>query len=272
MKSSFSKKLINAPYLVWSIIFIVVPLIVVAYYTFTDANGSFTADNITDLVRFKEEFLISLLYAAVATVISLVIAYPFAYCMSRTKVSTQRMMMLLVMLPMWMNLLIRTYSWMNILANTGLINSLLRTFGLQPVKMLGTPFAVILGMVYNYLPYMVLPIYNVMAKIDRSLLEAADDLGANGLNRLRKVVMPLSVPGVISGITMVFVPSISTFYISQKLGNGKILMIGDIIERQFIQTANYNLGASLSFVLMILILICMAVMNRFDNGEGEMIV
>jgi spermidine/putrescine transport system permease protein len=182
-------------------------------------------------------------------------------------------MMLLIMLPMWMNLLIRTYSWMNILERNGVINSVLGTIGIEPLKMIGTPGAVILGMAYNYLPYMILPIYTVMSKIDPSLFEAADDLGANAWQRIRRVVMPMSLPGIVSGITMVFVPSVSTFYISQKLGGGKIMLIGDAIERQILQEDNFNLGASISFVLMIMIIVSMLIMNRFAEGdEGGIIV
>ena len=180
--------------------------------------------------------------------------------------------MMLVMLPMWMNLLIRTYSWMNILEKNGIINNLLTGIGLEPIKMIGTPGAVIFGMVYNYLPYMILPIYTVMSKIEPSLLEAAEDLGCNGFNKMRRVIMPLSLPGVISGITMVFVPSVSTFYISQKLGDGKIMLVGDAIERQMQAAYNYNLGASISLVLMIMIIISMAVMNKFSDEEGGLVI
>ena len=272
-KKSFAATLVGAPYIVWAAIFIVVPLIMVVYYTFTDPSGAATFDNVTSLVEYKDTFVRSLVYSLIATAICLLVGYPFAYAVSRMSENVQRLMMLLIMLPMWMNLLIRTYSWMNILERNGIINSVLRPLGVaEPLKMIGTPGAVILGMVYNYLPYMILPIYTVMSKIEPSLFEAADDLGANAWQRLRRVVMPLSLPGVISGITMVFVPSISTFYISQKLGGGKIMLIGDTIERQ-IQQNNFNLGASISFVLMILILISMAIMNRFaDDGEGGIIV
>ena len=272
LNNSLGKKLLNAPYLVWSAIFIVVPLAVVAYYAFTDANGNFTLQNIVELGTYKDTFLLSIVFSFIATVVCLLLAYPFAYFMSQMKASSQRMMMLLIMLPMWMNLLIRTYSWITILDNKGIINSLLGMFGIGPIKMLGTPFAVILGMIYNYLPYMILPIYNIMVKIEGPLIEAADDLGANAWNKLRRVILPMSLPGVVSGIIMVFVPSISTFYISQKLGEGKYMMIGNAIERQFMESANYNLGASLSLVLMILILICTAIMNRFSDSEGGEIV
>ena len=180
--------------------------------------------------------------------------------------------MMLVMLPMWMNFLIRTYSWITILANTGLINTFLGKLGIGPLQLINTPGAVILGMIYNYLPYMILPIYSVMSKLDNSLLEAAGDLGSNALSKLSRVILPLSMPGVISGITMVFVPSVSTFYISQKLGGGKNMLIGDVIEMQFQSSYNYNLGAALSLVLMVLILICVAVMNRFADDDGGVII
>lgn len=272
-KRSMLSQLVGAPYIVWSAIFIVVPLFLVIYYSFTDKSGAFTLDNLAALGNYKDTFITSIVYSLIATVITLVIAYPFAYAVSHSGANTQRMMMLLIMLPMWMNLLIRTYSWMNILERNGVINSILGMIGIEPVKMIGTPGAVILGMVYNYLPYMILPIYTVMSKIEPSLFEAADDLGANSWQRLRRVVMPLSLPGVISGITMVFVPSVSTFYISQKLGGGKILLIGDAIERQIQQQYNYNLGAAISLVLMIMIIISLAVMNRFaDSDEGGIIV
>ncbi len=263
-----------SPYIVWSTIFIVVPLLMVVYYAFTDKTGAFTLKNINGLQGYAETFLISLLYALVATVISLIIAYPFAYAMNNCSPSVRRMLTMLIMLPMWMNFLIRTYSWITILAKTGIINKILGVFGIGPLQLINTPGAVILGMVYNYLPYMILPIYTVMSKLDNSLLEAAADLGSSPISRLRRVIIPLSMPGVISGITMVFVPSVSTFYISQKLGGGKTLLIGDVIEMQFQSSYNYNLGASLSLVLMILILISLAIMNHFadsDDGGGILI-
>ncbi len=260
---------LNAPYVVWAGIFVVVPLFIVLVYAFTDANGNFSFDSIIALKDYWNNFLLSLLYSLVATVVTLIIAYPFAYALSKTPAKTQKIQMMLVMLPMWMNLLIRTYSWMNILDQNGIINQILLSMKLKPVTFLGTPGAVIFGMVYNYLPYMILPIYTVMAKMDNSLVEAARDLGCNGFNVWRKLILPLSMPGVISGITMVFVPSVSTFYISQKLGNGKIMLIGDTIERQMQALNNYNLGAALSLVLMILILVSMFIMNRFADSTGE---
>ncbi len=271
-KTSIGKPFVASPYVVWSVIFIIVPLIMVAYYSFTDANGNFTLSNLAALSNYKEIFLISVLYAVVATVITLLISYPLAYFMTKTKLSTQGTLMMLVMLPMWMNFLIRTYSWISILANTGIINTFLSKLGIGPLQLINTPGAVILGMIYNYMPYMILPIYSAMSKLDNSLLEAAGDLGSNAFSKLRRVIIPLSMPGVISGITMVFVPSVSTFYISQKLGGGKNMLIGDVIEMQFQSSYNYNLGAALSLVLMVLILICLAVMNRFSKDDDGGII
>lgn len=272
-KTSFLSKLINAPYIVWSVLFIVAPMIMVVYYAFTDRSGAFAWDNITALTAYKETFARSIGYAIAATVICLILAYPLAYIMARSKASKQRTLMMLVMLPMWMNFLIRTYSWITILSNTGIINNLFKAIGLPTVQMINTPGAVILGMVYNFLPYMVLPIYSIMSKLDYSLTEAAQDLGCNSTSVLRRVIMPLSMPGVVSGITMVFVPSVSTFYISQKLGGGKFFLVGDSIEMQFQSAYNYNLGASLSLVLMLMIILCMLVMNRFaDDDEGAILI
>lgn len=271
-KTSFLSQLINAPYIVWSVLFIVAPMIMVVYYAFTDRSGAFTWNNITALTAYKETFARSIGYAVAATVICLVLAYPLAYIMARSKASKQRTLMMLVMLPMWMNFLIRTYSWISILSNTGIINNLLKAVGLPTVQMINTPGAVILGMVYNFLPYMVLPIYSIMSKLDYSLTEAAQDLGCSSTSVLRRVILPLSMPGVVSGITMVFVPSVSTFYISQKLGGGKFLLVGDSIEMQFQSAYNYNLGASLSLVLMLMIIVCMLVMNRFADDDEEAIL
>ncbi|MBO4733077.1 MAG: ABC transporter permease, partial [Clostridia bacterium] len=186
-----------------------------AYFAFTDSSGAFTLSNILTIGKYKKAFGVSILYAVIATAITLLISYPMAYFMTKMKISSQRMVMIIVMLPMWMNFLIRTYSWISILANTGIINTFLKSIGLRPLHLINTPGAVILGMVYDFIPYMILPIYSVMTKIDNSLLEAAQDLGSNAFSRLRRVIIPLSMPGVISGITMVFVPSVSTFYISQ---------------------------------------------------------
>ena len=273
-KSSLSKKLTSAPYLVWAAIFIIVPLIFVLYYSVTDANGNFSLQYIVDIGKYKDIMLNSIWLGFIATVISLVMAYPLAYIMARSKANVQRTMMMLVMLPMWMNLLIRTYSMMILMQDTGIINSALEAIGLSPVHMINTQGAVVLGMVYNYIPYMILPLYSIMAKLDYSLVEAAQDLGANKLTVIKNVVIPHSLPGIASGFTMVFVPSVSTFYISKKLGGNTFSLIGDIIEMQFKSANNYNLGAALSMVLMVLIIICMMVMNQFtgDDDDGGVLI
>lgn len=268
-------KLLDKPYLVWALLFIIAPLIMVAYYAFTDRSGAFSLDSVAQIPSYIPTILLSILYGLAATAICLVIGYPFAYIFSKFSIRRQQMMVLLVMLPMWMNFLIRTYSWMTILGDTGIINTVLTAIGLEPLKLINTGGAVILGMVYNFLPYMILPIYSVLSKMDNSLIEAAEDLGSNKFQVMRRVVLPLSMPGVLSGITMVFVPCVSTFYITQKLGGGQIVLIGDVIETQFQTANNYNLGAALSFVLMILILICLGVMNYFgadDKNDGGVVI
>lgn len=269
-----------APYTVWAALFIVVPLIFVAYYAFTDNDFNFTFANITkfftDTSTITDEggsrevytylliFGRSLKLAAISTVICLLIGYPIAYIIARAEPRTQKTMMTLIMIPMWMNFLIRTYAWMTILQDTGILNSILNFFGLGTVHIIGTETAVIIGMVYDYFPYMILPIYSIMAKMDTKLLEAARDLGCNSLSVLRRVIWPLSIPGVLSGITMVLIPSISTFYISQKLGNGKFFLIGDAIEGQYIAN-NLHFAAAIAFILMVVLLACMALMKYFAN-------
>lgn len=267
-KKTFGNKLVASPYIVWSAIFIVVPLIIMVYFALTDSSGTFTLANLSGLGQYKKAFVISILYAAAATLITLILAYPMAYFMTKLNVSSQRMLFMIVMIPMWMNFLIRTYSWITILANTGLINTLLSKIGIGPLKLINTPGAVILGMVYDFIPYMILPIYSVMSKLDKSLLEAAEDLGSNSFVKFKKVIFPLSRPGVISGITMVFVPSVSTFYISQKLGGNKTMLIGDTIEYFFnLGPSYYNIASAISLVLMVMILICLFIMNRFTDDE-----
>ena len=267
------QKAAAAPHIVWAVLFIIAPMIFVVYYAFTDSQGDFTFSNIGELFQasYLEILLRSVCFAFLATVICLVIAYPIAYFMSKAKPRTQKILIMLVMLPQWLNFLIRTYSWMALLEDTGIINTILMSvFGLEapPLHMINTSGAVILGMVYNYLPYMIIPLHSVISKIDPKLLEAAADLGCSPFKVIRKVVFPLSVSGIISGVTMVFVPSISTFYISQKLGGGNFDLIGDTIERQFQTAYNYNLGAAMSFVLMLIILASMAIMNRY-SGEDD---
>ena len=273
-KNSLGKKLTASPYLVWSALFIIVPLIFVVYYSVIDANGNFTMEYIMGIGKYKDVMLNSIWLGFIATVISLVISYPLAYIMARSNANVQRTMMILVMLPMWMNLLIRTYSMMILLQDTGIINSALTALKLPEIHMINTQGAVVLGMVYNYIPYMILPLYSIMAKMDHSLIEAAEDLGANKLTVLKNVILPLSLPGIASGFTMVFVPSVSTFYISKKLGGNTFSLIGDVIEMQFKSANNYNLGAALSLVLMALIIICMMIMNRFtsDDDDGGVLI
>ncbi|MCC8169582.1 MAG: ABC transporter permease [Oscillospiraceae bacterium] len=266
------KKLIAAPYLVWAAVFIVIPLIMVAYFAFFN-DGHFTLDYVASVAQYSNIFVRSIWLAAIATVICLLIAYPIAFILMRMDRSYQSTMLMLVMLPMWMNFLLRTYAWMTLLGNNGIINNFLGFFGIGPFKMLNTQGAVVLGMVYNYLPFMILPLYTVMEKIDTSVLEAAQDLGCNSANTLMRVVLPLSMPGVMSGITMVFVPAISTFIISRMLGGGGNLLIGDLIEMQFLGNSyNPNLGASISLVLMVIILLIMTVMNQFDDGEDRVLM
>ena len=266
------KKLVSAPYLLWMAIFII-PLIMVAYFALTDTNGAFTLDNLAAVSQYSNIFIRSIWLAAVATVICLIIAYPLALILANTDKSYQSTVLMIVMLPMWMNFLLRTYAWMTLLGNNGLINSFFGLFGLGPFKMLNTSGAVVLGMVYNYLPYMILPLYTVMEKIDKSVIEAAHDLGCNNVKTMFKVVVPLSMPGIMSGITMVFVPAISTFIISRMLGGGSNLLIGDLIEMQFLGNSyNPNLGAAISLVLMVIILLIMTILNQFDDDEDKVLM
>lgn len=269
-KKAFGNKLVASPYIVWSAIFIVVPLIIMVYFSLTDQNGAFTLANISEIGKYKKAFGISILYAAAATLITLILAYPMAYFMTKVNISSQRMLFMIVMIPMWMNFLIRTYSWITILANTGLINTFLSKLGIGPLRLINTPGAVILGMVYDFIPYMILPLYSVMSKLDKSLLEAAEDLGSDAFTKFRRVLFPLSKPGMISGITMVFVPSVSTFYISQKLGGNKTMLIGDTIEYFFnLGPSYYNIASAISLVLMVMILVCLFIMNRCGGGEED---
>jgi spermidine/putrescine transport system permease protein len=261
--------MLNAPYMLWSVLFIVAPLIMVGYYAFTDADGNFTWNNITQIGDYTTTFILSISYGAVATVICLLIAYPFAYALAQTKASFQRVATMLVMLPMWMSFLIRTYSWITILGESGVINSFLGLFGIDPIRMLNTGGAVILGMVYNFLPFMVLPIFNSLSKMDNDLINAARDLGANSFQVFMKVIFPLSLPGVVSGITMVFMPAVTTFAISRLLGGGKFMLIGDLIEQQFTVVGDWNFGSAISIFMMIIILISMAVMSRFEDESDK---
>ena len=265
-----NSKLLSAPYTVWMSIFIILPMVLVGYFAFTDKQGSFTLENILSVGQYSNVFLRSIWLGAVATVICLVLGYPLAYIIAKLPAKRQSVMVMLVMLPMWMNFLLRTYAWMTLLEDNGLINAALSAVGLPRVHMINTAGAVVLGIVYNYIPYMVLPLYSVLTKIDESVIEAAQDLGASDSKVFLKVVVPMSMPGVISGVTMVFVPAVSTFIISKMLGGGGNLLIGDLIDMQFLGSAyNPNLGSAISLVLMVIILICMGIMNQFDDGEDQ---
>ncbi len=262
------EKALAAPFGLWAVVFTVIPLCMVLYFSFTNGDGEFTFDNIATIAEYADTYITSIWLGLLATVICLLLGYPLAYIISKLKGNAQRTMVMLIMLPQWMNFLLRTYAWMTILERNGLLNRLFGSLGLPALNMINTRGAVVLGMVYNFLPFMILPIYSVMTKIDNRVTEAAQDLGANSLNVFRRVVLPLSVPGIISGITMVFVPAVSTFIISKLLGGGKEMLIGDIIEMLFVGNAiDYNVGSALSLVLMILMLLCMTVMNRFDDSE-----
>ena len=273
------------PYVIWMALFVVAPIIMVVIYAFSSASGGFTLDNFARMGTYTLVFTRSFKLALIATAICVLIGYPVSYMMSKEGPRFQRLAMVLIMLPMWMNFLLRTYSWMAILENNGLLNQLFRKIGVIALynsifgtdisffRMINTQGAVVLGMVYNYLPFMILPIYSVIVKLDRNLIEAARDLGANSVQVFRRVILPLSLPGVLSGITMVFVPSVSTFAISTMLGGGTEMLLGDLIERQFLGGAyNPQLGAAISLVMMIIVVICMAVMNRFGEGEEQAVM
>ena len=266
-KKSFMSSIAAAPHIFWAILFIVLPLLIVIVYAFTDPEGAFTLENVTSLKDYVSIFGLSIELSVIATFICLLVGYPLAYIIARSKPRHQKIFIMLLMLPMWTNLLIRTYSLMALLDDGGFINTVLGT----SFHIVGTKGAVIFGMVYDFLPYMVLPIYTCVSKIDKHMWEVASDLGCNTLTTLTKVILPLSLSGIISGVTMVFVPSISTFYISQKLGGGTFELIGDTIERQFV-TGAYNVGAAISLVMMILILISLGIMNYFtEENEGGIV-
>lgn len=274
-----------APYTLWAVIFILVPLVFVAYFAFTDNNFNFTLENVQrfftatstmlqedgsskEVYTYLLIFWRSLKLAIISTAICLVLGYPLAYIMARAEPKVQKTFMTIIMIPMWMNFLIRTYAWMTILQDTGIFNNILSFLHLPGVHIIGTEAAVVIGMVYDYFPYMILPLYSIMAKMDVKLIEAARDLGCNSAGVLRRVIWPLSLPGVISGVTMVLIPSISTFYISQKLGDGKFFLIGDAIEGQYVAN-NLHFAAAIAFVLMVVLLICMALMRKLASKHVE---
>ena len=262
--------LLSTPYLIWMVVFTLIPLGVVAYYALTDpASGAFTLSNVKNLGMYLPVLWKSIAYSLVSAMICLILGYPAAYYIAHRGPTTQKFLYMLVMLPMCMSFLLRTLAWVGLLQDTGIINTLLSKLGLPRLTLIRTPAAVVLGMVYNYLPYMILPLYATILKIDKRLIEAAEDLGCTPAQTFRKVVLPLSMPGILSGMTMVFVPAVSTFYISQKLGGTDTVLIGDVIERQFKQGNNPNLGAALSLVLMVLVFVCTGIMNRFGGEEAE---
>ena len=276
---------LSVPYVVWMALFVVAPIIMVVIYAFSSAAGGFTLANFARMGTYTVVFTRSFKLALIATAICLAVGYPVSYMMSKEGPRFQRAAMVLIMLPMWMNFLLRTYSWMAILENNGLLNQLFQKIGLITLynnifgtdltffRMINTQGAVVLGMVYNYLPFMILPIYSVIVKLDNSLIEAARDLGANSFNVFRRVILPLSLPGVLSGITMVFVPSVSTFAISKMLGGGTEMLLGDLIEQQYMGGAyNPQLGAAISLVMMVIVVVCMWIMNRFGEGEEQAVM
>lgn len=276
-----NKKWLSAPYIFWSGLFIIVPLGMILYYGLTDKTGAFTLDNIIAITTagHAKALRLSLLLSLISTIICFLLAYPLAMILSQIRVKRHNFIILIFILPMWMNFLLRTYSWMSILENNGLLNQFFRAIGLLDllgvdyIQMIGTPGAVVLGMVYNYLPFMILPIYSVIVKLDGSLLEAARDLGADSVRVFSKVIFPLSLPGILSGVTMVFVPSVSTFAISNLLGGGTQMMLGDLIESQFLGGAyNPHLGAAISMVMMVIVVVCMVVMNHFGEGEEQAVM
>ena len=262
-------KLVALPYIIWMFLFIVAPLIIVVFYAFTNANGEFTFSNIVNLKEYIPTFLSSIWMGALAAFISLLIGYPTAYFMASKDMSRGASLSVLILLPMWMNFLLRTYAMMTLFENNGVINSLLEFFGLPKQQMIGTEGAVLVGMVYNFLPFMILPIYTVLKKLDRKVIEAAQDLGANSINVMARVVIPLSMPGVVSGITMVFMPAVTTFAISRLMSSGMIYLMGDMIEEYFITMNNRNVGSSMSLIMMVLILISMYFLRKADpEGKG----
>ena len=285
MSSKAFVRIAAVPYVVWMAIFVIVPLLFIVGYAFTNSSGALTLENFSNLGVYAPVFKNSFLQAGIATLVCLLIGYPFAYILSNERHSVQKVAILLIMLPMWMNFLLRTYAWMTILENNGFLNQFFRSIGLidylnnigilttDYIPMINTSFAVVLGMVYNYLPFMILPIFTVLSGIDRRYIEAAQDLGANRRQTFRRLILPLSLPGVLSGIMMVFIPSVSTFAISRLLGGGLHWLLGDVIDMQFLGgTYNPHLGSAISLIMMIVVVVCMGIMNRFGDGEDEAVL
>ena len=266
-----SKKLLTGPYLFWAIAFIIIPIVMIFYYGLTDANHQFTLMNLAEITTPEnlKALGLSLLLSIISTIICLLLAYPLAMILSQNSVNQSSFIVFIFILPMWMNFLLRTLAWQRLLEKSGVINTVLSFLNIPTLDIINTPYAIVLGMVYNFLPFMVLPLYNVLIKIDKDVINAARDLGANPMQVFFKITLPLSVPGIISGITMVFVPALTTFVISDILGGSKILLIGNVIEQEFTQSYNWNAGSGLSLVLMLFIVISMAIIAKYDkDGEG----
>ena len=266
-----NKALLAGPFLVWTVAFIAIPLLMVIYYGFTGDDGNFTLENVKRILapHYLKSLWLALLLSLVSTVACLVMSYPLAMILSKLKGNKSQLIVLIFIIPMWMNFLLRTMAWQTLLEKNGVINTVLRFLHLPTLRIINTPYAIILGMIYNFLPFMLLPIYNSLIKVDLSVIQAAEDLGANKFQTFTKVIFPLTLPGVISGITMVFVPAMTTFVLSDLLGGSKILLIGNVIEQQFKQVNNWHMGSGLSLVLMIFIAISMAIMNKYDKeGKG----
>ena len=269
-KKKLSNHLLSTPFYLWIGAFIVIPLFMIFYYGFTDKTGAFTLENITAMAEpwhFKA-LMVSVVLSIISTIICFLLAYPLAYILSQMKVNSHQYVVFMFILPMWMNFLLRTLAWQTLIEKTGVINGLLTTLGLPTLRIINTNYAIVLGMVYNYLPFMILPLYNTLAKIDKSVINAARDLGANSFITFKRIIFPLSIPGIISGITMVFVPSLTTFVISNILGGSKILLIGNVIEQEFTVACNWHLGSGLSIVLMLFIVVNMVLCMIFDK-DGE---
>lgn len=266
-----NKSIAQYPYIVWSIIFIVVPLFLVLYYSFTSSNGGLTVENYSKVFQpnHVKVFLNSLKLAGISTILCLVLGYPVAYILSKVDQKYRTLLMLLLVIPMWMNFLLRTYAWMSIIGRNGILNTVLNFLGLPTVNILYTDGAVILGMIYNFLPFMIIPIYTVLIKIDENVIKAAADLGANKFVIFKRIIFPLSIPGVMSGITMVFMPAVSTFVISKLLGGGQYTLIGNLIERQFTTVGDPYFGSAISILMMVIILISMAILSKYEDKDEK---
>lgn len=267
---NLGKRLLAGPYFIWIAGFILLPLLLIVYYAFTNSSGSFTMANIISIFHkvHLKALWISVKIALECTVICLVLSYPLAMILTKVNIRRQSFIVFLFVLPMWMNSMLRILAWQLILSNNGILNGILGFFHLPNFNILNTPAAVVFGMVYDFLPYMILPIYNSMARIQKDIIEAAQDLGATSPVIFYKIIFPLTIPGVMSGIIMVFVPALTSFVISNLLGGGKVLLIGNIIEADFMQFFNWNLGSGLSLVLMIFVIFSMAIMNKQTDDTG----